>query len=140
MAYRRRETSSEFVLNVQVPVQNIRALRILLHISIPNDVRVEAHARSSIAQCCGTCADNLEWSRRRRIQSKYIRQRQHIENAKPAAHSRFPILKRIPGKPNSCFEAFVSGIPRDKNLAIPLPPPTLETQPPARSTPYIIRA
>ena len=93
-------------------------MRILIHITISDAIRIEADVWIDAApQGIGFVEpDDLKWRGCRSVQTEFIRQWQHIKNTEPAAHRGFSILKRIPREPNSWLKVLSGGVVPDKSV------------------------
>src|ERR1700730_3762857 len=95
-------------------------MRILIHITISDAIRIEADVGIDAApQRVGFVEpDDLEWRGCGGVQTELIRQGQHIENTESAAHRRFSILKRIPRESNSRLEVLSGGVVLNKSVHV----------------------
>src|SRR5882757_3988459 len=105
------------MLDIQVPVQHVRAMRIRINHAITNTLPVEIQigVRGAGAQrgvLVG--ADDLKWRGRSGIEAELVRKRKHIEDAETGAHGGLAVFAWIPGKANARFIVQCCGVVGDR--------------------------
>src|ERR1700675_2881928 len=111
-----RPRSPDLPLDIEVPVQNIRSMRILVDVTISDGIRSKTDVRiDAISQCRVVIKSNdLKRSRSRGVHAEFGRLRQHIKYREAATHGRFPVLERIPRESDSRLEVFSGRVISDK--------------------------
>src|SRR5258706_13823695 len=113
IADKSRPASGDFVLNVQIPVEHVRAVWVWVNHAITNllPVEIEIRVRCACPQSGRRIGSNdLKRRSGGGIQTELIGQRKHIENAESSADRGFTILPRVPGNTDARFEIFGRGV------------------------------
>src|SRR6266404_6867107 len=108
-----RPASGDFVLNIQIPVEYVRAVRIWVDHAIANSLAIEIEV--GVRRACpklgrGIRPNNLKGGSSGGVQAELIRKREHIENAKSSADGSLTIFPRVPRDTDARFEVLCRGI------------------------------
>src|SRR5260370_30725296 len=98
-----RPAIGNFMLDIQVPVQHVRAMRIRIDHAIADGlaVKIEIGVRGAGAQRCSFVgADDFKWRGRSSIEAELVRKRKYIEDAETGANGSLGVFARIPGEAN----------------------------------------
>src|SRR6202030_2782730 len=98
---------SQLALDIEIPVHDVRAFRVSIDETVSDLLLVETDVwigHASSEDCSLIRPNDLEGGRGCCVQTKFIRQRQHIKHPKSSAHRRLAVLKWIPFQTNAAFE------------------------------------
>src|ERR1700757_2923071 len=111
-----RPAVGDFVLDIQIPIQNIRAVRVRIDHAIADSlaVKVDVGVGSACAQG-GSMISSNDLKRRGGcgIETKFVGKGQHIKDAEAGPDGGFSVFARIPGDANARLEVLIRRVVGD---------------------------